>query len=254
VTETVTLEIIDRVACLTITRERVRNALNDETLRRLKASLENLAPPTVAAVVIRGAGLKAFSAGSDIKELASQSLKDRIAHTDLGHALGDLIEQHACPVIAAIEGFCLGGGLEIAICCDYRIAGASAQFGLPEVALSALPSWGGTVRLPRIVGMGRARELVLFGRRLAAEEALAWGLVNRVVPEGEAFTAAQTLAKETFGHTDPGIVSIAKGLLTHGTAAPSRTARHLELLADMSVLASEAMDSGVKQFAGKSQS
>jgi enoyl-CoA hydratase/carnithine racemase len=251
VTETVTLEIVDRVACLTIARERVRNALNDEALGRLKASLENLAPPDVVAVVIRGAGLKAFSAGSDIKELASQALKDRIAHTDLGHALGDAIEQHPCPVIAAIEGYCLGGGLEIASACDYRIAGAGAVFGLPEVALNALPSWGGTIRLPRIVGVARARELVLFGRRLTAEEALAWGLVNRVVPEGEAFAAAQSLAKETFGRTDPGIVSIAKGLLTHGTAAPSRTARHLELLADMSVLASEAMDSGVKQFSGK---
>jgi enoyl-CoA hydratase/carnithine racemase len=154
-------------------------------------------------------------------------------------------------VIAAIEGYCLGGGLEIASACDYRIAGAGAVLGLPEVALNALPSWGGTIRLPRIVGVARARELVLFGRRLTAEEALAWGLVNRVVPEGEAFAAAQSLAKETFGRTDPGIVSIAKGLLTHGTAAPSRTARHLELLADMSVLASEAMDSGVKQFSGK---
>lgn len=252
-TDTVILEIADRVACLTINRERVRNALNDEALGRLKASLENLAPPDVAAIVIRGAGLKAFSAGSDIKELASQSLKDRIAHTDLGHALGDVIEQHPCPVIAAIEGFCLGGGLEIASACDYRIAGAGAVFGLPEVALNALPSWGGTIRLPRIIGIARARELVLFGRRLSAEEAQNWGLINRVVAEGEAFTAARSLAKETFGRTDPGIVSIAKGLLTHGTAASSRTARHLELLADMSVLASEALNSGVKQFAGKGQ-
>lgn len=251
--ETLTFEVADRVACLTINREQVRNALNDETLRRLKISLESLAPPDIVAVVIRGAGTKAFSAGSDIKEMASQSLKDRIAHTDLGHAIGDLIEQHACPVIAAIEGFCLGGGLELAMCCDYRIAGARAVFGLPEVALGGLPSWGGTVRLPRIVGVARAREIVLFGRRLTAEQALAWGLINQVVPEGEALASAKSVAKETFGRTDPGIVGIAKGLLTHGTAAPSRTARHLELLADMSVLASEALDSGVKQFSRKSQ-
>jgi len=250
-TETLTLDVTDRVASLTIERERVRNALNDETLRQLKARLEELGPPEVVAIVLRGAGLKAFSAGSDIKELAAQSLKDRIAHTDLGHAVGDLLEQHACPTIAAIEGFCLGGGLELALCCDYRVAGAAATFGVPEVALGALPSWGGTIRLPRIVGMARARELVLFGRGLGAEEALAWGLVNKVVPEGEAFAAARTLAASTFGQTDPGIVAIAKGLLTHGTAAPSRTARHLELLADMSVLASEALQSGVTQFSGK---
>ena len=250
--DTLTLEITQRIACLTIERERARNALDDSTLRQLKARLEELRPPEIAAVVIRGAGIKAFSAGSDIKELAGQSLPDRIAHTDLGQAIGDFIEQHACPVIAAIEGFCLGGGLELALACDYRIAGAAAIFGLPEVALNALPSWGGTVRLPRVVGMARARELVLFGRRLNAEEALAWGLVNRTVPAGEARAAAIALAKETFAETDPGIVAIAKGLLTHGTAAPSRTGRHLELLADMSVLASEALDVGVKGFARKS--
>jgi len=250
-TETLSLEVTDRVASLTIERERVRNALNDETLRQLKARLEELGPPEVTAIVVRGAGLKAFSAGSDIKELAAQSLKDRIAHTNLGHAVGDLLEQHACPTIASIEGFCLGGGLELALSCDYRIAGAAATFGLPEVALGALPSWGGTIRLPRIVGMARARELVLFNRRLNADEALAWGLINMVVSEGEAFSAAKKLAVSTFGHTDPGIVTIAKGLLTHGTAAASRTARHLELLADMSVLASEALESGVTQFAGK---
>ncbi|MGH6937868.1 enoyl-CoA hydratase/isomerase family protein [Hypericibacter sp.] len=249
--DSLSLEVIDRIACLTITREQVRNALNDETLGRLKASLESLAPPDVAAIVIRGAGLKAFSAGSDIKELASQSLKDRIAHTDLGHALGDVIEQHPCPVIAAIEGYCLGGGLEIALSCDYRIAGARASFGLPEVALGALPSWGGTVRLPRIVGVARARELVLFGRRLSAEEALDWGVINRMVPEGEAFAAARSLAQETFGRTNPDIVSIAKGLLTHGTAVSTRTARHLELLADMSVLASDALDAGARKFTEK---
>jgi enoyl-CoA hydratase len=251
VADSLSLDVVDRIACLTITREQVRNALNDETLGRLKASLESLTPPDVAAIVIRGAGLKAFSAGSDIKELASQSLKDRIAHTDLGHALGDAIEQHPCPVIAAIEGYCLGGGLEIALACDYRIAGAKASFGLPEVALGALPSWGGTVRLPRIVGVARARELVLFGRRLTAEEALDWGVINRVVPEGEAFAAARALAVETFGRTNPDIVSIAKGLLTHGTGASTRTARHLELLADMSVLASDALDAGAKKFTDK---
>lgn len=249
--DSLSLDIVDRIAGLTIMREQVRNALNDETLGRLKASLESLAPPDVAAIVIRGAGLKAFSAGSDIKELASQSLKDRIAHTDLGHALGDAIEQHPCPIIAAIEGYCLGGGLEIALACDYRIAGARASFGLPEVALGALPSWGGTVRLPRIVGVARAREFVLFGRRLTAEEALDWGVINRVVPEGEAFAAARALAQETFGRTNPDIVGIAKGLLTHGTAASTRTARHLELLADMSVLASDALDAGAKKFTGK---
>ena len=246
--DSLVVDVADRVASLTISREHRRNALDDSTLLQMKNSLEDLSRVDICAIVIRGAGTKAFSAGSDIKELASQGLKDRIAHTDLGHSVGDLIEQHRCPVIAAIEGSCLGGGLELAMCCDFRICGDGATFGLPEVALGALPSWGGTIRLPRVVGTAKARELVLFNRRLSANEALNWGLVNQVVAQGSAYTSALTLARETFARTDPAIVGIAKGLITHGTGASTRTARHLELLADMSVLASEALEAGVTKF------
>jgi enoyl-CoA hydratase len=248
--DSLVVDVAERIASLTINREHRRNALDDRTLLLLKKNLEELASANVAAIVISGAGDKAFSAGSDIKELAAQGLKERIAHTDLGQAVGDMIEQHQRPVIAAIDGFCLGGGLELALCCDYRICGEGATFGLPEVALGALPSWGGTVRLPRFIGAARAREIVLFNRRLDAREALAWGLVNRVVAQGTALLAARELARDVFGRTDPGIVAIAKGLLTHGHGASARAARHLELLADMSVLASEALQSGVTKFSG----
>jgi enoyl-CoA hydratase len=250
-TDSLIVDVADRIACLTINREPRRNSLDDATLRQLKAHLEEFATADVAAIVIRGAGTKAFCAGADIKELAALDLKGRIAQTDLGQTVGDIIEQHPRPVIAAIEGFCLGGGLELALCCDYRVAATGSTLGLPEVALGGLPSWGGTVRLPRIVGPARARELVLFGRRLDAEEALAWGLVNRVVAQGKAHEAALALARETFARTDPGIVAMAKGLITHGTSASARTARHLELLADMSVLASGALDAGVAEFSAK---
>jgi enoyl-CoA hydratase len=178
-------------------------------------------------------------------------MKERIASTDLGQSVGDMIEQYPRPVIAAIEGFCLGGGLEMAMCCDYRICGEGATFGLPEVALGALSSWGGTVRLPRLVGPARAREIILFNRRLDAKEALAWGLVNRVVPQGTSLQTARALAGEVFAGTDPGIVAIAKGLLTYGSGATQRAARHLELLADMSVLASDALQSGLTKFTDK---
>jgi enoyl-CoA hydratase len=249
--ETLLVEIADRVASVTISREQRRNALDDATLLLLKKTLEGLASANVSAIVLTGAGSKAFSAGADIKELAGKPIKERIASTDLGQTVGDIIEQHPRPIIAAIEGFCLGGGLEMAVCCDYRICGEGAIFGLPEVALGALSSWGGTVRLPRLVGPARAREVILFNRRLDAREALEWGLVNRVVPQGMALQAARALADEVFGRTDPGIVAIAKGLLAHGNNAPPRTARHLELLADMSVLASDALQSGVTKFVDK---
>jgi enoyl-CoA hydratase len=249
--DTLLIETVDRVATLTISREQRRNALNDATLLLLKRALEELARADVSAIILTGAGSKAFSAGADIKELAAQPMKERIASTDLGQSVGDMIEQYPRPVIAAIEGFCLGGGLEMAMCCDYRVCGEGATFGLPEVALGALSSWGGTVRLPRLVGPARAREVILFNRRLDAKEAFEWGLVNRVVPQGTALQAARALAGEVFASTDPGIVSIAKGLLTHGIGATPRAQRHLELLADMSVLASDALQSGVTKFADK---
>jgi enoyl-CoA hydratase/carnithine racemase len=245
------VEIAERVATLTISREQRRNALNDATLLLLKKTLEELVNADASAIILTGAGTKAFSAGADIKELAAQPMKARIESTDLGQTVGDMIEQYPRPVIAAIEGFCLGGGLEMAMCCDYRVCGEGATFGLPEVALGALSSWGGTVRLPRLVGPARAREVILFNRRLDAKEALEWGLVNRVVPQGTALHAARTLASEVFANTDPGIVSIAKGLLTHGYGATQRAQRHLELLADMSVLASDALQSGVTKFSDK---
>ena len=249
--DTLLVETAERIATLTISREQRRNALNDATLLLLKKALEELISADVSAIVLTGAGSKAFCAGTDIKELAEKPMKERIASTDLGQSVGDMIEQYPRPVIAAIEGFCLGGGLEMAMCCDYRICGEGATFGLPEVALGALSSWGGTVRLPRLVGPARAREIILFNRRLDAKEALAWGLVNQVVPQGTSLQTARALAGEVFAGTDPGIVAIAKGLLTHGSGATQRAARHLELLADMSVLASDALQSGLTKFTDK---
>lgn len=245
------VETRGRVVVATINRERRRNALDDATLFAMKDLLEKTARQDVAAIVLRGAGEKAFSAGSDVKEMASQNREQRIGHTEVGQAIGDLIEQHPSAVIAAIEGYCLGGGLEIATACDLRIAGEGSTFGLPEVFLNALPSWGGTVRLPRLIGVGRAREVVLFGRQLDCREALNWGLVSKVVPTGTALQAALEISDELAAKTDRNLVSIAKSLITHGVSAPTRTARHLEMLADMSVLSSDALEAGVRQFAEK---
>jgi len=254
VTDKLLVEASERVGLLTVNREARRNALDDETLLALRDVLERWSGDDgVSAVVVRGAGTRAFSAGSDLKELAEQSHAERARHTELGQALGDLIETHPCVVIAAIEGYCLGGGLELALACDYRIAGQGAVLGLPEVGLNALPSWGGTVRLPRVVGVGRAREIVLFGRRLDAAEALAWGLLARVVPEGEAASAALAFAREFAASTDRATVAVAKGLITHGVGAPPRTARHLEYLADLGQLASAALSEGVGRFAAKTK-
>jgi enoyl-CoA hydratase len=246
------VEIKDGVCALTIDRERRRNALDDPTLLQLRDALVRARQPDVKAIVFGGAGIKAFSAGSDIKEMATQTYEQRLAHTELGQQIGDMIEQHPCPVIAAIEGFCLGGGLEMASACDYRIAGASATLGLPEVNINALPSWGGMSRIPRIVGVARAKELVMFGRTLDAETAKAWGLLAEVVPEGQARARAMALAREIAEKRDRKVIALGKGIITNGWAVPARTGSYLEYLADMSQLASSSVDAGVAGFmAGK---
>jgi enoyl-CoA hydratase/carnithine racemase len=242
------VHITDGIAALTIARERRRNALDDATLHALRDALGRAGAPEVKAIVLAGAGTKAFSAGSDIKELAEQTYEQRLAHTALGQLIADLIEQHPCPVIAAIEGYCLGGGLELAMACDLRIAGKGAVLGLPEVNINALPSWGGTVRLPRIVGVARARELIMFGRTVDADTALAWGLVAEVVAEGEARRRALALAAEIAAKRDRAVMALAKQLVTFGWGAPGKTASYLEYLADMNQLRSDALAAGVSGF------
>ncbi len=250
--DTLLYEVADKVATITINRERQRNALDDATLFKLRDALEDAKQGGIGAIVLKGAGLKAFSAGSDIKEMAVQTQTEQIAHTELGQDIADFIERHPAPIIAAIEGYCLGGGLEMSLACDMRIAGAGATLGLPEVRnLSALPSWGGTVRLPRIVGVGRAREVIIFGRTLSAEEALDWGLISQATAEGGAYEAALEVARSFAAEVDPTAASMAKRLITFGWGAPTQTARHMEYLADMSQLASGVLADNVAKFTGK---
>jgi enoyl-CoA hydratase len=244
------VDVKDGIAALTISRERRRNALDDPTLIQLRDALLRARQPDVKAIVLTGAGSKAFSAGSDIKEMAGQTPEQRLAHTELGQQIAEQLEQHPCPVIAAIEGYCLGGGLEMALACDYRIAGHGATLGLPEIKINALPSWGGTTRLPRVVGVGRAREVIMFGRTLDAETALAWGLVAEVVPQGESFKRALALAAEIVEKRDRRCMAFAKQLLTNGWAVPTRTASYLEYLADMNQLSSDALNASVDKFVG----
>jgi enoyl-CoA hydratase len=250
--EPLLFEIEDGVATITINRERRRNAIDDATLIALRDALDAAKHERLGAIVMRGAGTQAFSAGSDIKALAALNRDEKIAHTERGQDIADAIERHPVPVIAAIEGYCLGGGLEMAMACDYRIAGDGATLGLPEVRrLGGLPSWGATVRLPRIVGVARAREMILFGRALSADEALEWGLVNRATAAGEAYAEALVMAKEFAAEVDPGAAAMAKQLLTFGYDAPTQAGRHMAYLADITQLASDALDSGLDGFAKK---
>lgn len=218
---------------LRIDRPERRNALNGATVARLRGELAAAAAdPQVRALVVSGGGVAAFCAGQDIKELAVLDRSGRIAAHAAGQSLMDEIEAHPCLVVAAIEGFCLGGGLELALACDARIAGDGATFGLPEVGRDLLPTWGGHHRLSRVVGLGRAKEIVLLGRRLNTPEALACGLLAECVPAGQARDRALAVATAAVEGSSRATIARSKSLVTAGFAADARTAREADAAAE----------------------
>ena len=183
------------VAIVTINRPKVLNALDTATLDELRrAILELKHDEAVRAVVLTGAGEKAFVAGADIRELAVMTPTGGREHAIRGQHVFDLVEQLGKPVIAAINGFALGGGCELAMACTIRLAAETAKLGQPEINLGLIPGYGGTQRLARLVGKGRALELLLSGDQITAPEAHRIGLVNRVLPPGELLAEARALA------------------------------------------------------------
>lgn len=182
--KTITLETDDNgITTVTINRPQKLNALNDEVLNELADVFKDIQiDEDISAIVVKGAGDKAFVAGADIKEL--RNLDDRSGRmaSQKGQQIFQLIEDTRKPVVAAVNGYALGGGAELAMACHLRIAGENAVFGLPEVGLGLIPGYGGTQRLPGIIGKARALEMILTGKQVKAEEALQLGLVNKVSP------------------------------------------------------------------------
>src|SRR5215472_3607855 len=173
------------VAIFIIDRPDRMNSLSRPTLLALgQLTRDAIANPSVRAIVVTGAGEKAFCAGADLKERQGMSENDVRAQVALYRSELGPLDHSPKPVIAAINGVALGGGLELALVCDLRVAAAHAELGLPETSLGIIPGAGGTQRLPRLVGEARAKEVILLARRIKATEALSWGLVNRVVPDG----------------------------------------------------------------------
>ena len=191
------LERDGAVAVITISRPQVLNALNVPTFDELRHTILELKhDASIRAVIVTGAGDKAFVAGADINELVTQPPAQGKEHALRGQHVFDLIENMGKPVIAAINGYALGGGCELAMACTLRIAADTARLGLPEINLGIMPGYAGTQRLPRLVGKGRALDLILTGRHIPASEALQIGLVNRVVPAADLMTSARALAGE----------------------------------------------------------
>jgi enoyl-CoA hydratase len=186
------LQAQDGIATLTVNRPDKLNALNEQTIRELGEAMREIRErDDVRGVILTGSGQKAFVAGADIAELAQMGPVDGVEVSRLGQRVFREIELSRKPVVAAVNGFALGGGCELALACHLRIASENAKFGLPEVKLGIIPGYGGTLRLPRIVGKGRALELMLTAEMIDAQEAYRIGLANKVVPQAELMDAAR---------------------------------------------------------------
>lgn len=193
--ENVKLEKKNKIAYVTIDRPKVLNALNMATMQELHQVFVDLKDDReIRVVILTGGGEKAFVAGADINELAKNNPVEAKAYTHRGQAVLDLIENLGKPVIACINGFALGGGCEIAMACTMRLASENAKLGQPEVKLGIIPGYGGTQRLPRLVGTGRALQMVLTGEMISAQEAHRTGLVNEVVPADRLIARAEEIA------------------------------------------------------------
>jgi enoyl-CoA hydratase/carnithine racemase len=187
----------DAIAYVTVNRPKLLNALDTPTWKNLRTAFEDAqSDEAVRGVILTGAGDKAFIAGADISELAHATGIDAEQSSRFGQGVLDLIENLGKPVIAAVNGFALGGGCETAMACTIRLAVSSAKFGQPEVALGLVPGGGGTQRLPRLVGKGRALQLILSGEMISAQEAYRIGLVNEVLPSTELITRAEAILKK----------------------------------------------------------
>ena len=243
---------LDTVAHLTLANPPL-NRVTRELLVELGgalAALETAAPGDVRAVVVTGEGSRAFSAGSHVAEFESQRGPNGRQRHALESGMADRLARLPMPTIAAIEGNALGGGLELALCCDIRVASETSRLGLPEVRLAVTPGAGGTQRLPRVVGAARAKELILTGRVRTADEAERIGLVSRVVPAGQALAAADEIAAEIAAR-GPVAVREAKRLIDLATDADVATGLAAELDASARVFATEDMVEGAAAFFAK---
>ena len=226
--ETLSVDRDGSIAILTIRREKQLNALNRAVLRELHASLSELeADGAVRAIIITGAGEKSFVAGADIAEMQGLSPLEARGFAEAGHRVGDLIAQMGKPVIAAVNGFALGGGCELMLACDFAYASENAKLGQPEVNLGLIPGFGGTQRLLRRVGAARAAELVMSADMVGAADALRIGLVNAVYPAANLMTKAKEQAKKIASKA-PLAVAAAKRSLRRAEELPLAAGNELE--------------------------
>jgi enoyl-CoA hydratase len=246
--QNVTVEVLDRVAVIRLNRPPM-NTINSGLLEELEGALHDFAgDPGVRVLIITGAGEKAFSAGADITGFAEIRAGNRPSVNV--HELFLKIEEYPKPVIAAINGYALGGGCELAMSCHLRLAAQEARLGLPEVRIGIIPGWGGTQRLPRLIGKTKALELMLTGDQISAEEALHLGLVNRVVPRAQLLDEAKALAARLAAGAPLALQAILRAV-NKGFELPIRDGLKIEQEGTVLVFSSEDAKEGARAFLEK---
>lgn len=249
--ENIIYDVRDAMAYVTVNRPKVLNALNDQTMEELKhVFLDIRHRNDVRGAIFTGAGEKAFIAGADINELATQSPVDGKDRSRRGHHILDIIENLGKPVIAAINGYALGGGCEIAMACTIRLASDNAKIGQPEVKLGIVAGYGGTQRLPRLVGLGRALEILLTGEPISAQRAYEIGLVNGVYPQGELLSQSEAMLKKMVSNGPLALKHTIEAAV-HGSQMTLQEGLNLEANLFGLICTTEDMKEGTRAFLEK---
>ncbi len=239
------------VATITINRPKALNALNSAVMGEINAAVKQCGKDdAVKAVIITGAGEKSFVAGADISQMATLRPQQAMAFMEFGIETFRMIETLPKPVIAAVNGFALGGGTELAMSCDFRFASENARFGQPEILIGLIPGWGGTQRLARLIGMGRAKELIMGGDQVNAQRAYEIGLVNKVFPLDQLLPEAKKFAAKLAGL--PGFaLKMAKDAINFGYDLPLDNAMRLETQCCSQCFSTDDQKEGMKAFLEK---
>ncbi|MDI9569718.1 MAG: enoyl-CoA hydratase-related protein [Pseudomonadota bacterium] len=239
------------VATITFNRPKALNAMNSVTMKELyDAAMRCQTDPDIKAIILTGAGDKAFVAGADISEMQNMRPQEAMEFMELGHAALRLIETMSKPSIAAVNGFALGGGTEISMACDMRFASDKARFGQPEILIGLIPGWGGTQRLARLIGVGRAKEIIMGGGQLDAQRAYEIGLVNRVIPADQLMDETRKFAAKLAGL--PGFaLKMAKHAIVYGYDLALDNANKLEVECCSQCFSTDDQKEGMKAFLEK---
>ncbi|MBI3640044.1 MAG: enoyl-CoA hydratase/isomerase family protein [Thaumarchaeota archaeon] len=240
----------DDIALITINRQEKLNALNLEVMDEFISVLDNLEKDSSKVIIITGAGQKAFSAGADIEYMSKIGSAEAEKYALRGHEVLNKIENLEKPVIAAINGYALGGGCELGLACDIRFASPNAQLGQPEVTIGICPRWGGTQRLLRIIGPARAKDLIFTGRKIGAEEALIMGLVNKIIPNENLVLESKAYARNITKNSSFA-VGISKMLVNKGMDTNLDTGLKLEIYSWSLCFSSKEREERMRAFVEK---